>query len=372
MEMEVLKGGIYSGLYEYKDGSFILESSNYKSSFSLSSIENLVELKQVGEVIFFSVKLFCSIVFHAKASQGDYIELVTLHMKNDYEDQSIPESRVIRGECDSLSNRESFSLIEKDVGSCNVNESPGEDKVSKGKGGVLAFLFVAVSVAMIGYKASITEENENNVGYGYFTEQGICAAGIAGIMGRDISIISMDKSSGGIHYLHYVRPNDKSKWFYKCKIEGDRIIWASNNSDSTGRWRVHELDPIIKYQVTNRVKLTITESYTDDSESVWSYSVFDRPALTNFDTPEGIVIDIMERMVTNNSIDEGDIYAIIEMAVNDLPLAQAFVSFMHRNKSFEPVVMYDPEKSEKWMEIAESKEKGVMKKFDAIYNGEKS
>ena len=99
-----------------------------------------------------------------------------------------------------------------------------------------------------------------------FTEQQICKAAVGAIMGRDPKTMKVTKSEAGIVYLYYVRPDDSSKWAYRCKLEGSKIFWASE----TGRWRTDPADETITYKV-NGSTLDIVQAFTDGSASTESY-----------------------------------------------------------------------------------------------------
>lgn len=92
------------------------------------------------------------------------------------------------------------------------------------------------------------------------TNKELCKAGISILMGRDPRIMKIDSTDGEIVYLSYIRPDDRSLWSYRCKIEGNRIIWAS----STGRWRTHPLDEVITFSVSGE-RLHLDQAYSDHS-----------------------------------------------------------------------------------------------------------
>jgi hypothetical protein len=99
------------------------------------------------------------------------------------------------------------------------------------------------------------------------SEEKICIAAIATIMGRSPSIIS-SKKKNGVYYLNYTR-KDGTNWSYRCKTEGSRVVWASE----TGRWRVDPLDEKILYQISpDGLTVMIVEIYSDGSESVKTFS----------------------------------------------------------------------------------------------------
>ena len=94
-------------------------------------------------------------------------------------------------------------------------------------------------------------------------QDGICKAAVAAMMGRNPKIMTIDRREGGIVHLSYIRKDDGSHWAYRCRLEGDRVIWASD----TGRWRTHPADEKILYSVSD-AGVTITQAWTDGSKSV--------------------------------------------------------------------------------------------------------
>lgn len=97
----------------------------------------------------------------------------------------------------------------------------------------------------------------------------VCRAASAAMFGRDHKIMQLDKVESGIAYVHYIRQNDGTRWAIKCKLIGNQVMWASDNPDSTGRWRM-----ILQTAQSNmllRVKIIITEVYSDGSSSFNSY-----------------------------------------------------------------------------------------------------
>ncbi|WP_319854687.1 hypothetical protein [Klebsiella quasipneumoniae] len=86
----------------------------------------------------------------------------------------------------------------------------------------------------------------------------ICKATSAAMFGRDHKIMQLDKVESGIAYVHYIRQNDGTRWAIKCKLIGDQVMWASDNPDSTGRWRDDPADSTVKYSIDGK-KIIITE-----------------------------------------------------------------------------------------------------------------
>lgn len=99
----------------------------------------------------------------------------------------------------------------------------------------------------------------------------IAKATIAAIMGRDPSIISVkEHTEKGVYYLDYIRQDDKTRWAFLCKLEGDRVIWAGagspDNPNYVGRWRTHPEDEVITYRIQNG-DVIIRQQFTDGSAS---------------------------------------------------------------------------------------------------------
>lgn len=97
-----------------------------------------------------------------------------------------------------------------------------------------------------------------------------CKAASAAMFGRDHKIMRLDKVESGVAYVHYIRQDDGTRWAIKCKLIGDQVMWASNNPDSTGRWRDDPADSTVKYAINGK-KIIITELYSDGSSTTNSY-----------------------------------------------------------------------------------------------------
>jgi len=91
----------------------------------------------------------------------------------------------------------------------------------------------------------------------------ICKAAIAAIMGRPPQSI-VTRIQDEIVLLSYVRQDDGTLWSYRCRVEGSRVIWAS---EPGGRWRTHPADERISYRIIEGSEpgIEITESYGDGS-----------------------------------------------------------------------------------------------------------
>jgi len=122
----------------------------------------------------------------------------------------------------------------------------------------LLILFLLLSVA-----TTVADADENT-----FSKAQICRAGISTVMGKDPNIIKIDKIKDQIIYLFYIRPSDKKRWAYRCKLSGNRIIWASD----TGRWRDSQYDSKITYKI-NGENIKIKDRFGDGSVTMKSFSL---------------------------------------------------------------------------------------------------
>ena len=98
-------------------------------------------------------------------------------------------------------------------------------------------------------------------GASVFTLSQISRAAIGTAMRRSPSTIRATTVGNEVK-LSYVRENDQTEWKYKCKLDGNRVIWAV---DPEGRWRDHPLDERIYYRGLPGDVLEIEEHYTDGS-----------------------------------------------------------------------------------------------------------
>lgn len=113
-------------------------------------------------------------------------------------------------------------------------------------------------------------QSESRTATGFSTET-ICKSGIATRMGRDPSIIAIDELRDGVVFLSYARPEDGTLWSYKCKLDGNRIIWGSKE----GRWRTRLMDSTLLYVVQGDT-IQVEDHFTDgiykrrfDASQLW-------------------------------------------------------------------------------------------------------
>ena len=81
-------------------------------------------------------------------------------------------------------------------------------------------------------------------------------------MGRDPKVVVVTRIDGQILHLSYVRPFDNFVWDYRCRIEGNRVIWASE----PGRRREGPEDDKVFFEVIgDGNQLRIIETHNDGS-----------------------------------------------------------------------------------------------------------
>jgi hypothetical protein len=106
-----------------------------------------------------------------------------------------------------------------------------------------------------------------------FEAGAICRTAIAVIAGRDPKIMQVTRTVGDVLFLTYVRPIDNFVWTYRCRIEGNRVVWASE----PGRWRDDPKDDKVFFEDVDAGKqLRIIESHVDGSNTK---QLFDRDTI---------------------------------------------------------------------------------------------
>ncbi|MEP6841441.1 MAG: hypothetical protein ABJA75_25560, partial [Bradyrhizobium sp.] len=66
-----------------------------------------------------------------------------------------------------------------------------------------------------------------------FETKTICRTAIATIMDRDPKLVQATDAPDGVVVLTYARPFDNFVFSYRCRLDGDHVVWA----DEPGRWR---------------------------------------------------------------------------------------------------------------------------------------
>jgi hypothetical protein len=87
-----------------------------------------------------------------------------------------------------------------------------------------------------------------------FETKAICRTAIAVIMDRDPKLLQAKDATDGVVVLTYARPFDNFVFTYRCRIDGDRVVWA----DEPGRWRDGAKDAKVSYEVASGDRLRIT------------------------------------------------------------------------------------------------------------------
>jgi hypothetical protein len=95
-----------------------------------------------------------------------------------------------------------------------------------------------------------------------FEVEAICRAAIASIMGRDPKIMQVTQNVGDVLFLTYVRAMDNFVWTYRCRVEGNRVVWATE----PGRWRDDAKDDKVLFEIVDAgTQLRIIENHVDGS-----------------------------------------------------------------------------------------------------------
>ncbi|MEA2822720.1 MAG: hypothetical protein QOJ86_4724 [Bradyrhizobium sp.] len=116
---------------------------------------------------------------------------------------------------------------------------------------------IAVLAALSGYPVFSVADAARS-----FEPEAICRTAIASIMDRDPKLVRVTRIAGDILFLSYVRPIDNFVWDYRCKIEGNRVVWASE----PGRWREEAKDDKVFFEIVGDGKqLRIIENHGDGS-----------------------------------------------------------------------------------------------------------
>ena len=106
-----------------------------------------------------------------------------------------------------------------------------------------------------------------------FEVEAICRTAIAAIMDRDPKAMKVTKNAGDLLILTYDRPIDNFIWTYRCRLQGNRVVWASE----PGRWRDGPKDDQILFEVVDAGRqLRIIAVHRDGSRA---QQLFDRDAI---------------------------------------------------------------------------------------------
>ncbi len=87
----------------------------------------------------------------------------------------------------------------------------------------------------------------------------VCRTAIAVIMDRDPKLLQATDAPDGVVVLTYARPFDNFVFTYRCRLEGDRVVWA----DEPGRWRDNAKDAKVSFEVVgtaDRLRITVSRA----------------------------------------------------------------------------------------------------------------
>ncbi|GGY95338.1 MULTISPECIES: hypothetical protein [Shewanella] len=87
-----------------------------------------------------------------------------------------------------------------------------------------------------------------------FSATEICKATMATALQHDLSTISLVDKNGKLVYVSYTDPTDSSQSIYRCRLDGDHVLWAPTK----GQWQ-NQAAGQISY-IANYNQLTITET----------------------------------------------------------------------------------------------------------------
>jgi hypothetical protein len=103
-----------------------------------------------------------------------------------------------------------------------------------------------------------------------FEREAICRTAIASIADRDPKAVQVTETVGEVLFLAYLRPIDNFIWNYRCRIEDNRVIWATD----PGRWRDDIQDDKIFFEIVGAgSQLRIIVRHADGSTT---NQLFDR------------------------------------------------------------------------------------------------
>jgi hypothetical protein len=101
----------------------------------------------------------------------------------------------------------------------------------------------------------------------------ICRAAIAAIMDRDPKLVQATVAADGVVVVTHARPVDNFIFTYRCRLEGDRVLWA----DEPGRWRDGAKDRKVFFEIIgDGAQISIIENHADGTTS---RQLFDRSAI---------------------------------------------------------------------------------------------
>ena len=87
-------------------------------------------------------------------------------------------------------------------------------------------------------------------------------------MDRDPKQVQAQDAADGVVALTYARPFDNFVFAYRCRIEGDHVVWA----DDPGRWRDGAKDAKVSFEITgdgDRLRIIISRANGKSAEQLF-------------------------------------------------------------------------------------------------------
>jgi hypothetical protein len=125
---------------------------------------------------------------------------------------------------------------------------------------------IAAVAALCGCPATLVADDAPS-----FEPEAICRTAIASIMDRDPKNVRVTRDAGDVLFLSYVRPIDNFVWDYRCKIQGNRVVWASE----PGRWREDPKDDRVFFEVVEGGK-QLRIIVEDHGDGTFTKELFER------------------------------------------------------------------------------------------------
>lgn len=95
--------------------------------------------------------------------------------------------------------------------------------------------------------------------------------------GKGCEAIGVDRYSGSpknrVVHVSYIRESDNKRWLQKCKVEENRVIWASDMpNEGYHRWRNHPGDERIEFTRVEKGRFMMNLKHPDGSGDSREYS----------------------------------------------------------------------------------------------------
>jgi hypothetical protein len=105
-----------------------------------------------------------------------------------------------------------------------------------------------------------------------FETKAVCRTAIAVLMDRDPKQLQATDAPDGVVVLTYARPFDNFVFTYRCKLEGDRVVWA----DEPGRWRDEAKDAKVSFEVAgtgDRLRITVNRAHGPTLQQLFDHDL---------------------------------------------------------------------------------------------------